>query len=102
MFRPDVPCLLINKKHDDLLQHPNLKKVDGSSFPPCHKAFIEKINHGNFVTCLWRNATKISPSLFNPENFSWAMEDGMHSINLSNGDYISPVVGITIDYQSEN
>ena len=34
-----------------------------------------KTNLANFITGLWRNATRLSLPLFNPENYGKVMED---------------------------
>ena len=71
------------------------KKTDSSSFPPCKKVLIEKINRTNFVTSIWVNLTHLSPPLCKPEDFGWILKDGKYSIKLYNGEFSPSLINIT-------
>ena len=79
-----------------------VRKMDGSSLPPCSRVVLEKLKRTNYVCSIWLNAFEAYPPDFNPENCGWVMKEGAYRILWFEGD-VSPtsVDGICHDDEDD-
>ena len=80
-----------------------VKKMDGSSFPPCSRVIREKLKRTNYICSLWLHAFQAYPPQFSPEDCGWTLKNETYDIKWFEGD-ISPttVEDICQSMESEN
>ena len=66
-----------------------MRKMDGSSFPPCSRVIKEKLKRTNYICSFWLHAFQAYPPQFSSENCGWALENETYVIKWFEGD-ISP------------
>ena len=57
-----------------------VKKLDGSSLPPCSKTLLEKIKRTKFITAMWMSSNQPHPPQQNPESSGWLLRNGKYQI----------------------
>ena len=76
------------KENENIIS--SVKKMDGSSLPPCRRVVLQKLKRTNFICSIWLSAFSPHPPGFDPENCGWLMQDGAYKIQWFEG-HISPM-----------
>ena len=65
-----------------------LNGIDSSLLPPCDTVLIEQIKCANFVSVVWKNASKAQPEQFSPQNSGWQSNTGSYEVSWFDSDQI--------------
>ena len=64
-----------------------VKKLDGSSLPPCHAVLLQKLRRTCLVANMWMSSSTPHPVPLNPTDYGWKHNDcGMYDLNWFQGD----------------
>ena len=88
----DVRLALFEKKYSPKQseQQPldKIRRINPNNMPPCHSVLSNKIKTANYVTHIWKNASKRSPCELQPEEHGWLLKEGMLKMNWFDGDQL--------------
>lgn len=79
-----------------------VKKMDGSSLPPCSKVLMQKTRRSFLVSSVWNNATLVNNRTLNPINFGWIIKDSCYRINWFDGEFSPRCCDVTSDSTTED
>ena len=73
-----------------------VKRLDGSSMPPCQRVLREKIKRTQCIAHQWRSATAQTPSQAHvPESSGWILEDAQYKLVWFTGEVAPKVIDVT-------
>ena len=83
-------CSSNNSMHHDvnLSHNKTMKGTDFSNLPPCQSVLLEKINHANLVTHMWKNAILKDSHTWPSEENGWLLENGHYTIKWFSGQQV--------------
>ncbi len=70
---------------------------DPSNFPPCHAVLLQKIKRSKLVANMWKNADKINPCQWKPEENRWKLKGEKYDLNWFDGKEVSNNVSVHIN-----
>ena len=63
-----------------------VKKLDGSSLPPCYHVLLQKLKRTNFVANQWISSTRPHPPEMIPLDYGWKDRNGLYGMHWFEGD----------------
>ena len=88
------------KNNDQRLS--SVKKLEGSSLPPCRKVVLKKIKRTCFVANMWMSSVSVHPPSLDPVNFGWKIVDGHYAIQWYDGDHCPRILDVVCEDAGEN
>ena len=80
----------------------HVKKMDGSTLPPCSKVIIEKVKRTNYICSIWKNATHAHPPPYVPDNSGWTFDNGCFCLNWFVVDASPRNIDIILSQEDDN
>lgn len=56
------------------------KKINAQNFPPCKSVLLQKFRRTNQIAAIWTNATKVTPTFYDPLNNGWIQKENKFDI----------------------
>lgn len=73
-----------------------LRNFDASSLPPCKSELLQQFLRANYVSSIWNNANHQIPSIYQPENNGWALENNQYHFKWFEGDQFRYQISLEI------
>ncbi|CAH2242984.1 jg13427 [Pararge aegeria aegeria] len=100
-----VESFLLNIEKNDIneaFSRKKLRNFDASSLPPSKSELLQQFLRANYVSSIWNNGNQPIPTIYQPENNGWVLEDNQYHFKWFEGDQLPNFVRESLKTISEN
>nr|CAD7262235.1 unnamed protein product [Timema shepardi] len=78
-----------------------LRNFDASNLPPCKIELLQQFRRANYICTIWNNAHLKNPTIYQPNNNGWVLENDKYHFKWFEGDQLPSYVSDSLKTQSE-
>ena len=80
-----------------------VKKLDGSSLPPCRRVLSEKLKRVTYISNIWMSSVRPHPPIISPLNYGWKITtEKRFQLLWYDGEICPKKLDIVIDQDDHN
>jgi hypothetical protein len=80
----------------------SVKKLDGTSLPPCRKVLLQKIKRTCFIAKMWLSSLSPHPPSLDPVDCGWTIVNGCYEIKWYEGDHCPRTLDVICEDADED